>query len=492
MGGGRGGDQPAPARAKRCSAASRRGGRDAEPTRLGEGVPADRTRLLGRGIGVCLEAAARGREGDGRHGERAADRPRGRTQREEPDPVAAQVDTACLEDRQQLTAGQHRRTQVPRCPDEVGQHAPPQPLRVHPGVRREVDQQPATEVGLLADPQTGLAEDRADGRLTSGGRCAEGAEQDRRQHHRAQHAVRAEAAARLRESPGDPIGGEVADRGERFLPDVAEDQHGRPADPGRQERGGLGEAVVAHAQHDQVEVVVGHEFLPQTYRPPLDHAPSPRAVSHIGQLEVDRVPVRRGATRADVELDLVPGPFQHPAVDRRDHTAAEHQDPHTAPPLIWRQSPLSHDMETISRCQRGREPYDSSRPRGPRIEPSPDTGRAPRPSEERVDATSVRPTGSGGRSIRASSARGGSTRSGSRTCRDTATVAKTRETANRMTQGRPDLGIRQHPDLCARSGCGSHDDGGAEGNRTPDLLDANETRYQLRYSPRCLRPALAG
>jgi hypothetical protein len=25
---------------------------------------------------------------------------------------------------------------------------------------------------------------------------------------------------------------------------------------------------------------------------------------------------------------------------------------------------------------------------------------------------------------------------------------------------------------------------GAEGNRTPDLLDANETRYQLRYSPR--------
>jgi hypothetical protein len=27
---------------------------------------------------------------------------------------------------------------------------------------------------------------------------------------------------------------------------------------------------------------------------------------------------------------------------------------------------------------------------------------------------------------------------------------------------------------------------GAEGNRTPDLLDANETRYQLRYSPpRC-------
>src|SRR4029079_14325066 len=25
--------------------------------------------------------------------------------------------------------------------------------------------------------------------------------------------------------------------------------------------------------------------------------------------------------------------------------------------------------------------------------------------------------------------------------------------------------------------------GGAEGNRTPDLFDANEARYQLRYSP---------
>ena len=36
---------------------------------------------------------------------------------------------------------------------------------------------------------------------------------------------------------------------------------------------------------------------------------------------------------------------------------------------------------------------------------------------------------------------------------------------------------------------------GAEGNRTPDLLDANETRYQLRYSPpRCAMslPAVRG
>jgi hypothetical protein len=32
---------------------------------------------------------------------------------------------------------------------------------------------------------------------------------------------------------------------------------------------------------------------------------------------------------------------------------------------------------------------------------------------------------------------------------------------------------------------------GAEGNRTPDLLDANETRYQLRYSPPRCRVSLA-
>lgn len=32
---------------------------------------------------------------------------------------------------------------------------------------------------------------------------------------------------------------------------------------------------------------------------------------------------------------------------------------------------------------------------------------------------------------------------------------------------------------------------GAKGNRTPDLLDANETRYQLRYSPLALSRSYA-
>ena len=31
--------------------------------------------------------------------------------------------------------------------------------------------------------------------------------------------------------------------------------------------------------------------------------------------------------------------------------------------------------------------------------------------------------------------------------------------------------------------------GGAAGNRTPDLFDANEARYQLRYSPRTADPS---
>src|SRR3954447_16280234 len=33
--------------------------------------------------------------------------------------------------------------------------------------------------------------------------------------------------------------------------------------------------------------------------------------------------------------------------------------------------------------------------------------------------------------------------------------------------------------------------GGAAGSRTPDLFDANEARYQLRYSPECL-PRIPG
>ena len=35
--------------------------------------------------------------------------------------------------------------------------------------------------------------------------------------------------------------------------------------------------------------------------------------------------------------------------------------------------------------------------------------------------------------------------------------------------------------FAGRPGCPG---GGAEGNRTPDLLIANETRYQLRHSPK--------
>jgi hypothetical protein len=40
---------------------------------------------------------------------------------------------------------------------------------------------------------------------------------------------------------------------------------------------------------------------------------------------------------------------------------------------------------------------------------------------------------------------------------------------------------RQRPRLIVSDR--ASDLGGAEGNRTPDLLDANESRYQLRHSP---------
>ena len=46
----------------------------------------------------------------------------------------------------------------------------------------------------------------------------------------------------------------------------------------------------------------------------------------------------------------------------------------------------------------------------------------------------------------------------------------------------------QHRWLARNDECPGHRPGhsrwgGAEGNRTPDLLDANESRYQLRHSP---------
>lgn len=44
---------------------------------------------------------------------------------------------------------------------------------------------------------------------------------------------------------------------------------------------------------------------------------------------------------------------------------------------------------------------------------------------------------------------------------------------------------RVQADCCTASGCAPEVCGARE-NRTPDLLDANETRYQLRYSPECV------
>ncbi len=45
----------------------------------------------------------------------------------------------------------------------------------------------------------------------------------------------------------------------------------------------------------------------------------------------------------------------------------------------------------------------------------------------------------------------------------------------RTADGPTPVGRAQHPDLLKHCG--------AKGIRTPDLLDANESRYQLRHSP---------
>ncbi len=45
------------------------------------------------------------------------------------------------------------------------------------------------------------------------------------------------------------------------------------------------------------------------------------------------------------------------------------------------------------------------------------------------------------------------------------------------------LGCGRARSQCGQIACELIKRGGAKGNRTPDLLDANETRYQLRYSP---------
>ena len=51
--------------------------------------------------------------------------------------------------------------------------------------------------------------------------------------------------------------------------------------------------------------------------------------------------------------------------------------------------------------------------------------------------------------------------------------------------------VRESRPRCEDLWTGALTSCGAEGNRTPDLLDANETRYQLRYSPSRCAPSLA-
>ncbi|GAA1441491.1 hypothetical protein GCM10009602_16420 [Nocardiopsis tropica] len=163
---------------------------------------------------------------------------------------------ARLEERQQLAASQQSLAQVARRPGRLGQGTRPQALREQAGIRHEMDPQPAAEVRPLLEPWPGLAERLAHRPLPFGRGPAEGAEDDRRQQHPTEHAVRAETAAALGKSPGDLVDRECADRVQRLGPDVAEDQRRGAADTRGQEGHRLREAVVRHAEHDQVEVVV--------------------------------------------------------------------------------------------------------------------------------------------------------------------------------------------------------------------------------------------
>ncbi|MEV4548760.1 hypothetical protein ACI2LC_11820 [Nonomuraea wenchangensis] len=216
--------------------------------------------------------------------------------------MTSQVNAACLEERQKLADGQQRLAQVARRPYQLGQRAQPQALRVQAGVGHEMDPQPVAEVGSLSEPEPGLAKRLAHGPLTFGRGPVEGAEDDRRQHCPAEHAVLAEAAAGPGGAPGDLVDGEGADRGQRLGPDVAEDQHCGFAGARCQEGRRLREAVVLHAQHDQVEVVVGLQRLSVAHRPFLDDALPPDPSPRVEQIEVNaRYHMTAKPLRADAQ-----------------------------------------------------------------------------------------------------------------------------------------------------------------------------------------------
>lgn len=127
---------------------------------------------------------------------------RWRTERQHTAPVSSRVDAARLEERQEFAARQQRLAQVARCPDQLGQRPEPQALGVQAGVRHEMDPQPAAKVGLISEPESGLAKRLAYAPLTI---------------------VRGwpkvpKATDGLGKAPGDLVEGEGADRGQRLGP----------------------------------------------------------------------------------------------------------------------------------------------------------------------------------------------------------------------------------------------------------------------------------
>jgi len=111
--------------------------------------------------------------------------------------------------------------------------------------------------------------------------------------------------------------------------------------------------VVREAQHDQVDVVIGFEVFAVAHLPRPDDAPPPRSASRVEQVEVDGVAVLGGSAGSDVELHVVSGLLQGPAVEGGDGAAAEHQDLHGASARVVSGGDRLHlnVLEMTSSCQ---------------------------------------------------------------------------------------------------------------------------------------------
>lgn len=293
----------------------------------GEGVPADRPGFLGERIGLGREADT-GRTDVPRHpAEQGSERP-GVAEPDRRTAVTIQVDAAGGEHRQQLPAGQQRLTEAVCVTGELRQAAESDALGVHPGIGDEMDRQPAGDVGLLPDADPRRTEHLAHRPAPDAQAAVVRSEPDGGEEPRTQRPIRLEAAAGSREAPLDVVGRDGAGRVRQVVPEIAEDEHGRSADPRREEGHRGGKPVVGDADDDQIEAVLRRQLLSEADGPAPRDPGDPGQSAEVGELEVDRRAVLGGPAGAHEEFDLMPGLLEGPAVDRRDDAPPEHQNLH--------------------------------------------------------------------------------------------------------------------------------------------------------------------